>query len=515
MANYKPDLSCQNKFIPVNFSEQILPGTFEYALCYIVDNKLDLSGFDKWYKNDKTGAAAYSPSVMLKIILLGYAHGLVSSRRIANACETNIHFMSVSGDVQPHYTSIAGFVAKMHEQIEPLFTQVLMICDAEDLIGRHMFAIDGCKIKSNASKEWSGTFEELERKKAKLARASKRIVERHQAQDELSDEVVAHDIKQKEKLDKSADKISAFLATHEEKTGSQGKPVKSNITDPDSAKMTTSKGTIQGYNGIAINDDKHQIILQAQTWGSVGEQQTLQPAIEQLHQQLDKLKVVKKDNTAPQQPSTRFTADSGFHSEANLAYMVTTGFDTYIAHTQFRSRNPLFKDSETYHTEKEKRRLKRQKGKPRLFTQDDFNFDSTRNSCICPAGKTLWRQSTSIMTNGKHYSRFTGYLKDCRVCPLQKQCMRKPPKSTGRQIQFLTNRVQSVSHSDRMKVKIDSPIGRRQYSKRLGAIEPVFGNITVNKGMNKFTLRGQAKVNTQWQLYCLVHNIEKLRNSLY
>ena len=121
MAHYKPDLSCQNKFIPVNFSEQILPGTFEYALCYIVENKLDLTGFDAWYNNDKTGAAAYPPSVMLKIILLGYAHGLISSRRIAKACETNIHFMSVSGDVQPHYTSIAGFVAKIYEQIPRFF----------------------------------------------------------------------------------------------------------------------------------------------------------------------------------------------------------------------------------------------------------------------------------------------------------------------------------------------------------------------------------------------------------
>jgi len=65
------------------------------------------------------------------------------------------------------------------------------------------------------------------------------------------------------------------------------------------------------------------------------------------------------------------------------------------------------------------------------------------------------------------------------------------------------------------RIKIDSSIGRRQYSKRLGMIEPVFGNITVNKGMNKFTLRGKDKVNAQWQMYCLVHNIEKLRNSLH
>ena len=87
MANYKPDLSCQSKFIPINFSQQIIPGTFEYALAHIVDNHLDLSGFEHWYQNDKGGAAAYSPSVMLKIILFGYSRGFISSRRIANACE--------------------------------------------------------------------------------------------------------------------------------------------------------------------------------------------------------------------------------------------------------------------------------------------------------------------------------------------------------------------------------------------------------------------------------------------
>jgi transposase len=381
MANYKPDLSCQSKFIPIDFSQQILPGTFEYALAHIVDNHLDLSGFDSWFINDKGGAAAYSPAVMLKIILFGYSRGFISSRRIANACETNITFMSLSGDVQPHYTSIASFVARMKEQIEPLFTQVLMICDKEGLIGRHMFAIDGCKIKSNASKEYSGTFEELTRKEVKLRKASQRILARHQAQDGLSDDEVNHDLKQKAKLDNSATKISEFLATHQEKRGSTGKAVKSNVTDNDSAKMTTSKGTIQGYNGIAINDDKHQVILQAQTWGSVGEQQTLKPAIEQLNHQLTKLGTPNTFKTA------KFTADSGFHSEANLLYMATTGLDGYMADTQFRSRNPLFKTSETYYTEQEKRRLKRSKGRARLFTRDSFYFNLTTNTCVCPGAK--------------------------------------------------------------------------------------------------------------------------------
>ena len=507
MANYKPDLSCQSKFIPIDFSQQIVPGTFEYALAHIVDNHLDLTGFDEWFCNDKGGAAAYSPSVMLKIILFAYSRGMITSRRIANACATNITFMSLSGDVQPHYTSIASFVTRMKDQITPLFTQVLMICDKEGLIGRHMFAIDGCKIKSNASKEWSGTIEELTRKEAKLRSASQRIIARHQAQDSVNEAAVEHDLKQKTKLDNSATKIATFLANNQDKIGSRGKPVKSNITDPDSAKMTTSKGTIQGYNGIAINDDKHQIILQAQTWGSVGEQQTLKPAIEQLTNQLKQL------GTPEALSQAKFTADSGFHSEENLKYLSTTGLDSYVADTQFRSRNPLFQNSKTYHSEQEKRRLERSKGKPRLFGRDDFHFNNENKTCICPAGKAMWLQSPNIEIKGKNYSRFTGYLKDCRVCPLQQQCMRKPPKATGRQVQFLHSQ-KVISYSDKMKVKIDSSLGRRQYSKRLGAIEPVFGNITVNKGMNKFTLRGQEKVNAQWQMYCLVHNIEKLRHSL-
>ena len=510
MANYKPDLSCQSKFIPIDFAQQILPGTFEYALSHIVDKHLDLTTFDDWYNNDNGGAAAYPPSVMLKIILFGYSRGLVSSRRIAEACETNITFMSLSGDEQPHYTSIASFVTKMKDKIEPLFTQVLMICDKEGLIGRHMFAIDGCKIKSNASKEWSGTFEELGRKQAKLRRASQRIIARHQAQDGLSEDEVQHDLKQKEKLDKSADKIKAFLATNEEKLGSQKKPVKSNITDPDSAKMTTSKGTIQGYNGIAINDDKHQIIMQAKACGSVGEQQTLQPAVEQLQKQLAEL------GTPDTFSSAKFSADSGFHSEVNLQFMATTGLDAYMADTAFRSRNPLFKSSETYQNEQEKRRLKRSKSRTRLFNGADFYFDKSNLTCRCPAGNEMWLSVKQVKTAGRQYVRFSGYLKDCRVCSLQSQCMRKAAVKQGRQVQFEINSASKcISYTDKMRVKIDSSPGRRQYSKRLGAIEPVFGNITVNKGMNKFTLRGQEKVNSQWQMYCLVHNIEKLRNSLH
>jgi hypothetical protein len=196
--------------------------------------------------------------------------------------------------------------------------------------------------------------------------------------------------------------------------------------------------------------------------------------------------------------------------------MSTIGFDTYIADNQFRKRNPLFKDSETYHTEKEKRRLKRSMGKPRKFTSLDFHYDKDTQTCHCPAGKVMWRSGTNVKSNHKQYTRFTGYLQDCQACPLQAQCMRKAPTDRGRQVQFIFDESRKeLNYGDKMKMKIDSPVGRRQYGKRLGCIEPVFGNITTNKGMDKFTLRGQSKVNAQWQLYCLVHNIEKLRDAMH
>jgi transposase len=90
---------------------------------------------------------------MLKIVLLAHSRSLISSRDIEHACKTNFQFIVISGDSQPSYTHIAKFVRELVDQIKPLFTQFLLICDAQGLIGKQMFAIDGVKFSSNASKE--------------------------------------------------------------------------------------------------------------------------------------------------------------------------------------------------------------------------------------------------------------------------------------------------------------------------------------------------------------------------
>ena len=182
MARYKPQ-DRNSLLLPVVLSEQIVPGSFAFALDYLVDHELDFSAMDAKFRNDEVGASAYDPRVMLKIVLLAYSQGLISSRAIERACLRNVQFIAISGDSQPSHAHLAKFVSTLGEQIKPLFSQVLMTCDAQGLIGREMFAIDGVKLPSNASKERSGTHDELRHRAARLDKAADKMVSLHQSQD--------------------------------------------------------------------------------------------------------------------------------------------------------------------------------------------------------------------------------------------------------------------------------------------------------------------------------------------
>ena len=110
MARYKDYSYEQGIMIPVDFTKQVVPGTIEHTIHWIVDNKINLSGISVKYRNDKTGASAYNPAILLKIILLAYSRGIISSRMIMNVCRENIVFRALSADSMPDFTTIASFV---------------------------------------------------------------------------------------------------------------------------------------------------------------------------------------------------------------------------------------------------------------------------------------------------------------------------------------------------------------------------------------------------------------------
>jgi hypothetical protein len=113
--------------------------------------------------------------------------------------------------------------------------------------------------------------------------------------------------------------------------------------------------------------------------------------------------------------------------------------------------------------------------------------------------------------------KFRGALRDCVPCSHRNRCLRTPDKTKTRQVAFCQGKAKTTaeSYTDRMKRAIDSARGRELYARRIGIVEPVFANLRYNKKLNRFTLRGRRKVDTQWKLFCLVHNIEKLAHHGY
>ncbi len=515
--------------IVINFQDQLQAGTFEHAIYSLVENNLDLSVYFPDYKNQETGRPAYDPAILLKIILFAYSKGITSSREMNWNCQTNIIFKALSCDTVPHHTTLANFVSGHTQAIESIFApqgvfscfaihlkQILLTCDEQGLLGHELFTIDGCKMSSDSAKEWSGTFKELRQKRKKI----KRLIQYHIEEDKkftknepLEEAQIKRAKQAVETLTKSFNKIDRFLKTETPRIGTSKKKdeVKSNITDNESAKMLTSKGTIQGYNGVNSVDKKHQIIIDAQTFGSGQEHHTLQPVLETIKERYKRLgfsRNIFEDDVV-------VTADTGFANEKNMKYLHDNNINAYIPDNKFRSRDPKFSK------QKEKYGKRHQLNKKNKMTKgipaSEFTFDPVAKTCTCPEGKLMGFLQETRKKNENKKIFFEGRLTECRHCKSKVRCMRNPESAStrtghGRQVSFILGKKKTSEFTDWMKPRVDSDAGKLIYSHRMSVVEPVFGNIGYNKKLNRFSLRTKKKVQCQWKLYCIVHNIEKLAN---
>ena len=271
-----------------------------------------------------------------------------------------------------------------------MFEQVLLVCHQQGLLGNELFAIDGCKLPSNAAKEWSGTFKELDDKRAKLQRQIQHHLKEHarlDAQATREDERLQRIKQTIETLDHAHERIDTFLkvASPRKGQGKQGKEVKSNITDNESAKMTTSKGTIQGYTGVAAVDKKHQVIVDAQAFGEGQEHHVLQPVLNTLQARYQRLGI--RENLY--HDGAIVTADTGYANEANMQYLHDNGINAYIPDNQFRKRDPKFADYKKTHSTRPATTTQ-EKVTRDVIPASDFAFDPTTKTCTCPAGEAMW-----------------------------------------------------------------------------------------------------------------------------
>jgi transposase len=482
MAKYKRYDYSQSVLIPVSLEEQLVPGTLEFAIHTLVERRMDMSVFDCNYQNDETGRSAYDPKILLKVVLLGYSRGLTSSRQIERACKENVLFMAMSCNQRPDHSTIAPFVSSMGDQIKPLFRDILLVCDQEGLLGGSFFAIDGCKLSSNASKQWSGKISALQKRKQKIEHKLKALVEDHIEIDKqeqgVKQKLSARRAKQIRRLEQQAAKVEKWLSENDKKIGAYRKELHSNVTD---------------YNSQAIVDSKHQVIVHGEAMGKGIDNDNLPPVIDGAKENLESIGKGKDYFEGK-----IVTADSSYHSVTNINKCNQEKLDAYIPDNKFRSRDKRFTS-----------RLG-DGSKSKKFTFTDFHYDDEKDEYICPNGKRLQRHVKSGRHKGKLLKVYRSSEKDCKRCQLRAKCLRYTDAKRRHFTYYADASGNNISQA--MVKKIETPKGRKIYPQRIAIVEPVFANIRIHKRLDKFSLRGKIKVNIQWLLYCMVHNIEKVAN---
>jgi hypothetical protein len=282
------------------------------------------------------------------------------------------------------------------------------------------------------------------------------------------------------------------LAKNEPTHGKRGKALQRNVTDNDSAKMQTAHGVLQGYNAQALVDAQYQVIGHAEASSNGQDYGHVAP----------RLDGAKANVQAIGLPGHYFegkslSADSNYPSEGNLTACAQAKLEAYIPDTHFRQRDSRCATQERH--------------KPPTHEQcivQDCTYDNAHECSVCPNGKCLKLEARRHKIGTNLYRRYEADAAACGACLRREKCLQNA-KTRRKHLAVFVEPV-TVTLSQQMITKLDTPEARAIYGQRLAMVEPVFGNMRSPKRLDRFTLRGKIKVNMQWMLYCMVQNIEKI-----
>lgn len=444
-------------FRPYDMNQQLLlpPDLREWLpadhlALYVSDvvETLDLSGIVKVYEEgDGRGRPPYHPALMVKLLIYGYCTGRMSSRKIEQATYDEVAFRALSCNQQPDHDSIAGFRQRHLRELGRLFMQVLQLCERAGLVKLGHVAIDGTKIKANASKYQSLSYARMKDEEEELAAEVARLLGEAQRIDEEEDKLYGKGKRGDELPEELRDretrlaKIRALKAELEEEAkaaaeqerGEKEKPEagvkrvrrngrrkwevseqgeimplakrKRNFTDTESRMMKdhATNTYVQGYNAQIGVDAHAQIIVAASVVQAGNDQQQLVPVLTKVNENVGRL-------------PEKVSADAGYFSTAAVTHEAFSGIDLYVPPNE---PEPIDCESEEAH-------------------------------------------------------------------------------------------LQAVRVQDRMWEKLKSKEGRAVFSRRKVIVEPVFAYLKHTRGIRQFLLRGLAQVEAEWLLVCLTHNLLKL-----
>jgi len=430
-------------------------GDLAHFVSDLVEDALDLEPIYASYESER-GYPPYDPRLMLKLLIYGYANGVCSSRKLEAASHRDVAIRMLCSGQHPDYRSIARFRARHLEALAELFVETLRLCAKAGLVALGSLALDGTKLRANASRHKAMSYERMTKKESEIeaeitalrARA-RALLSEAEATDEREDELYGVDRRgdelpeelarresrlarlreAKAELEAEADERERSRRAELEAEGRTPGPTKDgrdpfapkpsaqrNFTDPDSKIMKSSDGAFhQSYNAQAVVDSANQVIVSADLSSLAPDCPQLEGALEQLDENLAAIDAELPEGAA-------LAADAGYFSEANVTITAAHGLDPHIATGRQKHSDP---------------------------------------PPITPRG------------------------------PI-------PKDATPKQ---------------RMARKLKTKKGRALYGRRKVIVEPVFGQMQTVQDAKRLLIRGEDAARAQWRFHCAVHNLLKLHRA--
>ena len=445
---------------------------------------LDLSAVEATVHQTGAGAPAYHPKTLLKLFTYGYLTQRFSSRRISAACREDLAMMWLARLEQPKHSALAEFRRRHVDDLPGWMAQIVLLCADLGMVGLRLGAIDGTKLKADASKHKAMSYARMQEVIPELEAEIAQWVAAHGVADDQEATPADLPADRLERLQERLARIRQAKAELEARWAdahpqdpTPPDQTQENFTDPESHIMVTkTQGVQQAYNAqIAVDADEGVIVAQTLS-DHPNDMQELIPTLEAV---VDVMEGRQFD---------QITADAGYFSANNVrAAEEDYHTDAYIAAGPDQWRKA---SGQT------------------LFGTGQFSYDAEADAYHCPAEQTLpWHRVRTEAVGGEVVRTVHVYQGDratCGACPLKDQCL--TPKQSVKVIM----RGPDDAVRDAMKTKIRTEDGDRIYRTRKGQVEPAFGIIKETLGFRQFSLRGQQKVRGEWALVCMTYNLRKI-----
>jgi transposase len=332
---YRPYLPEQEFLLPPSLRDWLPEDHLAFFVGDLID-QLDLSAITTVYEDEERGYPPYHPVMLTKVLVYAYCVGVFSSRRIQRRLSEDVGFRVLAAGNAPDFRTIAEFRQRHLAALKGLFEQVLRLAKELGALRVGRVALDGSKVKANASKHKAMSYGRMREKQQQLRDEVKQLLAQAEAADAAEDaeygadsrgdELPAELQRRESRLTRIREAKRVLEARAKEEAAAAGRPAESakpdakaqyNFTDPESRIMKGPDGFVQAYNVQVAVDDQQLIVGQAVTQ-ETNDQHQLMPMITTIQQQSD---------STP----TALLADAGYCSEQNLAGMANTTIDAYIS----------------------------------------------------------------------------------------------------------------------------------------------------------------------------------------